>query len=177
MACETLATDCRHDSRIVRKQDTSGRWMFTYQCAKCGDIDRERIPTGGVWLPKSAVLADLDEVPVFDDALRASLMVQATEAARAARVSEREQWWDEYDAYMNSPEWHQKREKALARDRYLCQGCLERQAVHVHHLTYQRLFKELLCDLVSLCTDCHQLCHPYRDISGRSWHGRPLSVH
>lgn len=168
---------CTHDSIIVRKQNSAGHWMYTYQCRKCGEIDRDRIPSGGVWLPKSAIATDLEEVPVFDDTLRQRLVAQAAEAMRAARESEREQWWDEYDAYINSPDWHEKREKVLRRDRYLCQGCLERQAINVHHLTYARLFNELLCDLVSLCIPCHQLCHPYKDISGRSWHGRAVAVH
>lgn len=177
MASEMPGMECRHESRIVRKQNSAGHWMFTYQCSKCGDIDRSRIPTGGVWIPKSAVLDDLEQLPVFDEEIKDARLRQATAAMKQARQSEREEWWDDYDAYLNTPEWHEKREKALARDRYLCQGCLERQAVHVHHLTYQRLFNELVCDLVSLCVDCHQLCHPYKDISGRNWHGRPLSVH
>jgi hypothetical protein len=170
-------SECDHASRVVRKQNSAGHWMFTYQCSKCGDIDRGRIPTGGVWIPKSAVNDDLVLIPVFNEGLRESRLRQATLAMKQAREVEREEWWDEYDAYLSTPEWHEKREKALARDRYLCQGCLERQAVHVHHLTYQRLFHELICDLVSLCMECHQLCHPYKDISGRNWHGRPLSVH
>lgn len=177
MATACASTDCVHTSRIVRKQSAAGHWMFTYQCDKCGDIDRDRIPSGGVWVPKSAVHADLDMIPIFDDTLREHRLRQATAVMRAARDAEREQWWDEYDAYLATPEWHHKREKVLHRDRYLCQGCLERQAVHVHHLTYDRLFNELLCDLVSLCVPCHQLCHPYKDISGRSWRGRPVAVH
>lgn len=177
MVASNTETGCTHASRIVRKQNSAGHWMFTYQCSKCGDIDRGRIPSGGVWLPKSAINTDIEAIPVFDDALRQSLIRQASEAMHAARQLEREQWWDDYDAYRSTPEWHDKREKVLRRDRYLCQGCLERQAVHVHHLTYERLFQELLCDLVSLCVPCHQLCHPYKDISGRSWHGRPVAVH
>lgn len=169
--------DCSHDSHLVRKRNSAGHWMFTYQCRKCGEIDRSRTPTGGCWLPKSALTLDIDEIPLLDDSLRDRVLRQATEAMLAVRQAEREQWWDEYDAYIQSPEWHEKRERVLARDRFLCQGCLEHQAVHVHHMTYERLFNELLCDLVSLCVPCHQLCHPYKDISGRSWHGRALAVH
>lgn len=166
-----------HDSHIVRKQNSAGGWMFTYQCRECGEIDRKRTPSGGVWIPKSVITADIDDVPLFDDSLRQRVMLLASEAQKAAYAEQRERWWDEYDAYLQTPEWHAKREKVLLRDRYLCQGCLEMQAVHVHHLTYERLFSELLCDLVSLCVPCHQLCHPYKDISGRSWHGRPIAVH
>jgi hypothetical protein len=31
--------------------------------------------------------------------------------------------------------------------------------------------------VVSLCTDCHQICHPHRDLRGRNLHGRPIPVH
>jgi hypothetical protein len=47
----------------------------------------------------------------------------------------------------------------------------------VHHATYERLFDELVCDLVSLCRDCHNKCHPYKDLKGRELDGHALPVH
>jgi hypothetical protein len=172
-----MAADCQHKSRLVRKQNSAGVWMFTYQCQACGEIDRAMTPSGGVWVPRSAVTLDIEDIPVFDDALRNHVMQRAAATVHAAREVEREEWWDRYDEYLSTYEWHQKRERVLRRDKYLCQGCLEHEAIHVHHLTYARLFNELLCDLVSLCGPCHQLCHPYKDISGRSWHGFARPVH
>ena len=172
-----MASNCTHSSRLVRKQNSAGAWMFTYQCNVCGEIDRTKTPTGGGWVPKSALTLEIEEIPIFNDSLREETLRRATEAATAAREVERQEWWDQYDEYLATDEWHQKRERVLRRDKYLCQGCLERQAAHVHHLTYERLFNELLCDLVSLCVPCHRLCHPYKDISGRSWHGRATPVH
>ena len=54
---------------------------------------------------------------------------------------------------------------------------MEAVATDVHHATYERLFDELLCDLVSLCRDCHNKCHPYKDLRGRELDGYALPVH
>ena len=86
MAATHTTTDCIHDSRLVRKRNAAGHWMFTYQCATCGDIDRGRIPSGGLWVPKSAVADDLELIPVFDDTLR-----ERVEAAERAAKPDREQ--------------------------------------------------------------------------------------
>jgi len=169
--------DCQiHDSTLVRKCGADGRWMYTYQCVLCGQIDRSKTPSGGVWVAKSAVI-DPESLPVFNESLCQSVLRRTKEAALAIREAERQEWWDRYDEYLQTDAWFDKRERVLRRDKYLCQGCLETEANHVHHMTYERLFNELLCDLVSLCGPCHQLCHPYKDILGRSWHGRFITVH
>jgi hypothetical protein len=31
--------------------------------------------------------------------------------------------------------------------------------------------------LVSLCTACHQVCHPHRDLKGVGLHGRSITMH
>ena len=68
--------------------------------------------------------------------------------------------WGDYEAYLKTPEWKEKRLKVFKRDKNICQGCLEKPAEHVHHLTYARIYNELLYDLISLCKDCHSLAHP-----------------
>jgi len=65
-------------------------------------------------------------------------------------------WNSEYSAYLVSPEWKEKREKVLRRDKNKCRIC-GKKASQVHHLSYTRLFSESLHDLVSLCDECHDL--------------------
>lgn len=165
----------KHDSVLVRKQNAAGHWMYTYQCVTCGQIDRRR--TGqGPWVPKPASV-DLEAVPVWNDDISAASMRAAQRVAAVMRAEQDQEWWDRYQDYLASDQWQALRRKALKRDKWLCQGCLEAAAEHVHHMTYERLGNELLCDLVSLCGDCHQICHPHRDMKGRELYGRPIAVH
>ena len=64
-----------------------------------------------------------------------------------------------YQEYLKSPEWQARRLKVLQRDRHLCQGCLERPASEVHHITYRNLRREFCFELISLCTGCHRRLH------------------
>lgn len=69
-------------------------------------------------------------------------------------------WWTAYNAYLKSPQWRAKRKLVLARDRHTCQGCGKHAEqcdgpLQVHHLTYTRVSRELMCDLTTLCRDCH----------------------
>ncbi len=68
-----------------------------------------------------------------------------------------------YAGYMKSEKWAEKRQKVMARARHLCEGCMERDAKVVHHLTYEHIGDELLFELVALCPDCHARCHPERN--------------
>lgn len=168
--------DCiTHDSHLVRKVAANGASQFTYQCQTCGQIDYSR--TGrGPWVAKPASV-DIDSLPLWDDRLQRDAITAVRIQAEAERTERDEAWRDAYDDYINSPAWRVKRRRALDRDGHLCQGCLESVATDVHHMTYDRLFDELLCDLVSLCQACHQKCHPHKDILGRELHGRPIAVH
>lgn len=168
--------DCQtHNSRLVRKRNSAGHWMYTYQCLECGQIDRMK--TGhGPWVPKPAAV-DLDAVPLWSDEAAEAAMQAARLAAASIQAEQDQEFWDRWHSHMDSDKWQSVRHKALKRDNWLCQGCLEAAAEHVHHLTYERLGNELLCDLVSLCGDCHQICHPHRDLKGRELYGRPISVH
>ena len=69
----------------------------------------------------------------------------------------------EYEAYINSDEWADKRRDFLASGlpTHECQACGKPRETgfHVHHRTYQRLGNEHLTDLVLLCPRCHQDLH------------------
>ena len=73
-------------------------------------------------------------------------------------------FWKMYRTYLKSEAWQRKRRKVLIRDRYTCQKCGEkdRKLLQVHHKTYDRVFKESLSDLITLCKKCHKLEHNKR---------------
>lgn len=64
-----------------------------------------------------------------------------------------------YHEYLNSRAWKLKRNLIFQREKGFCQGCGEEAIEHVHHLTYNHLFDELLFELVGLCENCHRKCH------------------
>jgi hypothetical protein len=64
-----------------------------------------------------------------------------------------------YHKYINSDIWRQKRRERLHHDNYRCTRCPETEALEVHHNTYERLGRERLTDLQTLCSDCHAREH------------------
>lgn len=66
-----------------------------------------------------------------------------------------------YDQYLQTPEWRQRRDRALARASWRCQRlpCAAQRALEVHHRTYERLGAELDADLEVLCGRCHRAEH------------------
>lgn len=63
---------------------------------------------------------------------------------------------EEYSEYLNSEAWQQKRMQRLAIAKFRCSACAKKKAVHVHHLTYERIFNEDMADLLPLCEDHHR---------------------
>ncbi len=61
-------------------------------------------------------------------------------------------------AYLNSPEWANKRTLIVTRD-VVCQCCGSIHANEVHHISYLHLGDEPLSDLVLVCRKCHQEIH------------------
>ena len=70
----------------------------------------------------------------------------------------------EYQAYIQSDAWKEKRRKALIRSGGKCCLCGARHDLHVHHNTYDRLGDELETDLAVLCKECHKAFHRHRKI-------------
>lgn len=67
-----------------------------------------------------------------------------------------------YADYLKSPEWAQKRQRALRFAGFRCQLCNSPERLNVHHRTYERLGQELMGDLITLCNDCHSIFHQNR---------------
>lgn len=69
----------------------------------------------------------------------------------------------QYYKYLKSKTWLKKRNRVLRRDNYRCFICNRQVPLHIHHLTYDRVFHELLSDLISLCSWCHANLHSDTD--------------
>lgn len=78
----------------------------------------------------------------------------------------------EYEQYLRSPAWREKRAAALKRSNGKCQDCLDERKMRgfasgylvwpgqeVHHLTYERVGNERPEDLIALCERHHLARH------------------
>lgn len=65
----------------------------------------------------------------------------------------------DYDDYLKTPWWVSIRRKRIEQDNYKCVDCGVSRDLEVHHLTYERIGRENLEDLVTLCKDCHRTRH------------------
>ena len=63
-----------------------------------------------------------------------------------------------YTRYIGTGHWHAIRDRIRETRGPLCEWC-DRHAVSIHHVTYERLGKELDSDLLLLCDDCHIAAH------------------
>lgn len=64
-----------------------------------------------------------------------------------------------YQRYLHSPHWLRVRRAALERDGYQCCRCPTRKRLEVHHVSYERLGREELADVETLCRSCHKKHH------------------
>jgi len=76
---------------------------------------------------------------------------------------------EEYEAYLLTPAWKEKREWALRCADHTCADCGYRPGsnwptpgpkhLEVHHLNYDHVGEELVRDLLVLCDECHEIRH------------------
>lgn len=79
--------------------------------------------------------------------------------SQAINGEQRQKWWADYQAYQGSEAWKTRVASVMCRANGNCERCREQKAVHVHHLTYERVGDERLEDLQALCFDCHDEAH------------------
>lgn len=107
-------------------------------------------------------------IPITDEqraAAIASLALPPEERRRIAaltKLAEIEEQSIRYEQYINSPEWRARADRIRARDGYRCRVCNGKHRLSVHHRTYADLGHEHDVDLLTLCSDCHQVFHDNR---------------
>jgi hypothetical protein len=69
-------------------------------------------------------------------------------------------WQENYEQYINSPEWRAFRLMVFAGRGRRCQSCTKNEGqMHVHHLHYRTFRHEQPADVLVLCEGCHTLVH------------------
>lgn len=103
--------------------------------------------------------------------VRAEQYRQQWAAEERQRAENNRRWWQDYNAYLLSQTWRDKRAMVMRRAAGSCEGCGRQRAVQVHHREYPRdcrpgseewITMEKLFTLVALCTDCHEDLHRRR---------------
>lgn len=76
---------------------------------------------------------------------------------------------DRYYEYLQSAQWARIRAAVVERDEHACMVCNSTRSLNVHHRTYDRIGREEMRDLVTLCRACHER---YHHESARAMRGR-----
>jgi hypothetical protein len=153
---------CRNPSEmIVIDRYDSGFSPIRKQCIHCGGCLSMTKPLSS---------------RIYGDQIRGEFDKERFHEWKSARSEEKNELYNikkdyrfketryfKYQQYLLSAEWGIKRKLVMERDHGLCQKCKAEHAVDVHHLTYERLFNELLEDLVSVCRPCHSQIHEPND--------------
>jgi ribosomal protein S14 len=148
---------CDHSRKELRqRRNRGGSIQYSEQCLRCGR-------SIGPFLKHSR---ELEQAPAWNAELEDKFHA-ARESQRAAIYQKHvriqrgrtEGFWKQYNEYLQSDEWKQKRAKVLARAKHQCEVCGEKAATEIHHLHYKHVFAEFLFELVAVCDDCHQRLH------------------
>lgn len=155
----TIYLDCTHARSVIRKRlDSAGRPHFKTQCLECGHYGRN----GAMSLSRDYLKArgfDPERVPPFDEAAFERACHAERDATMAAIIADRDARRAERAPYYESAEWGAKRAIVMKRAAGVCEGCGERAATQVHHLSYDHFGDEFLWELVAICNDCHERVH------------------
>src|SRR4051812_45867037 len=65
----------------------------------------------------------------------------------------------QYNDYLLTDAWQQRRRFLIAIAGYRCMVCNCRGVLQLHHRTYERIGDEALGDLIVICKSCHEAFH------------------
>jgi hypothetical protein len=158
----TMGVGCDHEFALVR----SGQ-HHTTQCVRCWHYEPK-------WIKKADLSSEALEAatPIrhhdyaADQTYRLRILQPFAELMELNGDQPDTTSMDYYQ-YLSTPEWRAIRQRVINRAGKVCEGCGEREASIVHHMTYQRRGREFLLDLIAVCRECHDLIHKKGDY-GRS---------
>lgn len=106
----------------------------------------------------------MDELPEFDESIKTryfEAIQKEWQAKNSTAIFERltktGDWWEKYNAYLNSNHWRMVSKLVRERDR-VCQKCFLAAAAQAHHLSYTTYDKHgfsFPAECVGICASCH----------------------
>jgi hypothetical protein len=151
---------CDHTiAELRRKVDPLGRNRLKRQCAGCGKPLTNELKHAEAGTKPVALL------PLWDAEAQQRYYSNFLPISSLVRVVINEHrkldWWRQYKKYLDGNEWSSLRNLVFARSQCICEKCLVRPAIQVHHETYVRVGHERLEDLSAVCLECHRQLHPH----------------
>lgn len=150
---------CQHATQFTGKSiNSAGVEFYKRYCKSCGIATTQHLPFRSIEDTTVTLIDNEKREKLIDKYVRYrrdELAQVANRAADRAQPSRRSQ----YAEYLNSPEWRKLRAAIMDRCDGVCEGCRERSADDVHHLTYSHIGREFLFQLVGLCRSCHTRLH------------------
>lgn len=137
---------CDHKNKIptIRTHKDGSKHKY-YQCSTCGvGFVKSNIDKNKIWENKNIIN--------FDEVLKSEGIQR-----RKDKKEEIKKWYSEY---LFTMEWETKRQAVISRDN-VCKMCGDKGS-DIHHITYERLFNEVLDDLIFLCRKCHEKIHGHK---------------
>lgn len=157
---------CQHRrSEIRRFVISNGSVRFCPECQNCFARNVHRMYGRKRAATEFGLTeAELDQLPDVNDRARRDWCNRRSDMFDARRQYRRRSWWQWYNSYLASPEWYARRLAVLKRDGNRCRASsagrtCNANASQVHHLTYERVGREPLDDLVAVCDECHEKLH------------------
>jgi len=145
---------CTHESRNLRKRIIKdGRISYVTQCIRCGQTSPP------IKAKEVLKLANGDPIEDYDDTLVQKWLLAKHMKYQESFFEMRKPLKVEYETYLKSNDWRQKRSQVIERSNGVCEICGIEEAEQVHHWTYTRIGKENLEDLAGLCRRCHEYIH------------------
>jgi hypothetical protein len=79
---------------------------------------------------------------------------------KAWKKAKNDYGFGDYHKYINSPEWIFRKSEYYKTHRKECRTCgSDNRQIHLHHRTYDRVYREDDADLMPLCSECHSSLH------------------
>lgn len=75
----------------------------------------------------------------------------------------------QYRAYLKSAHWQNVKNRYYKTHEYICVRCGWRKGLQLHHLTYKRVGREKMDDLIYLCRRCHMAEHGLLRVERKKW--------
>jgi len=144
---------------LVQVSELAGEKRFETSCLLCGAsfliwlpsrsarqaLTRETVTANPKW--RSCPVCDRDRLKELSR-LKKGKGKPLTAGHRAA-----------YQRYLQSPQWKERREKALKKAGGKCSLCSKKGGLDVHHRDYSRIGQERPTDLIAICRGCHSTFH------------------
>jgi hypothetical protein len=110
-----------------------------------------------------AAVPNWEQLPEWDVLLNQAYIAASDAKSLQASVDKRATERAEYHKYLQTERWRTKSRTVLQRDP-VCKACGAASSEQAHHLTYDRIYREPLFDLVGVCRPCHARLHRHDEL-------------